>query len=86
MHTQRCPHTSYNDYKIVAANLFDGEDRRVSDRITASALYGDHAGHAYPPDRGGIHADAARQPRAAEVALAERSNADGHDRSVMREI
>jgi pyruvate/2-oxoglutarate dehydrogenase complex dihydrolipoamide dehydrogenase (E3) component len=28
-------HTSYNDYEIVAANLFDGENRRVSDRITA---------------------------------------------------
>lgn len=70
MHTQRCPHTSYNDYKIAAANLFDGEDRRVSDRITASALYGDHAGHAYPPDRGGIHADAARQPRAADAERA----------------
>ena len=32
-------HTSYNDYEIVAANLLDGEHRRVSDRITAYALY-----------------------------------------------
>ena len=32
-------HTSYNDYEIVAANLFDGERRRVSDRIEAYALY-----------------------------------------------
>jgi pyruvate/2-oxoglutarate dehydrogenase complex dihydrolipoamide dehydrogenase (E3) component len=32
-------HTSYNDYEIVAANLLDGEQRRVSDRITAYALY-----------------------------------------------
>jgi pyruvate/2-oxoglutarate dehydrogenase complex dihydrolipoamide dehydrogenase (E3) component len=38
-------HTSYNDYEIVAANLLDGdrngEPRRVSDRITAYALYMD---------------------------------------------
>ena len=32
-------HTSYNDYEIVAANLFDNDPRRVSDRILAYALY-----------------------------------------------
>jgi pyruvate/2-oxoglutarate dehydrogenase complex dihydrolipoamide dehydrogenase (E3) component len=32
-------HTSWNDYEIVAANLFDGDSRRVSDRIPAYALY-----------------------------------------------
>ena len=32
-------HTSYNDYEIVTANLLDGDRRRVSDRITAYALY-----------------------------------------------
>ena len=32
-------HTSYNDFEIVAANLLDGDPRRVSDRITAYALY-----------------------------------------------
>jgi pyruvate/2-oxoglutarate dehydrogenase complex dihydrolipoamide dehydrogenase (E3) component len=32
-------HTSYNDYEIAAANLFDNDPRRVSDRITAYALY-----------------------------------------------
>ena len=35
-------HTSWNDYEIVAANLanlFDGESRRVNDRIPAYALY-----------------------------------------------
>ncbi len=32
-------HTSYNDYEIVAANLLDGEDRKVSDRITAYNIY-----------------------------------------------
>ncbi len=32
-------HTSYNDYEIVAANLLDGGDRKVSDRITAYNIY-----------------------------------------------
>jgi pyruvate/2-oxoglutarate dehydrogenase complex dihydrolipoamide dehydrogenase (E3) component len=32
-------HTSYNDYEIVAANLFDDEQRRVSDRIQTYALF-----------------------------------------------
>jgi pyruvate/2-oxoglutarate dehydrogenase complex dihydrolipoamide dehydrogenase (E3) component len=32
-------HTSYNDFEIVAANLLDKDTRRVSDRITAYALY-----------------------------------------------
>ncbi len=32
-------HTSYNDYEIVAANLFDDDPRRVSDRITCYGLY-----------------------------------------------
>ncbi|MGA2115060.1 MAG: FAD-containing oxidoreductase [Bryobacteraceae bacterium] len=32
-------HTSYNDFEIVAANLLDQDPRRVSDRITAYALY-----------------------------------------------
>ncbi len=34
-------HTSYNDFEIVAANLLDGGARRVSDRVTAYALYTD---------------------------------------------
>jgi pyruvate/2-oxoglutarate dehydrogenase complex dihydrolipoamide dehydrogenase (E3) component len=34
-------HTSYNDYEIVAANLFDGEQRRVSERIPVYALFTD---------------------------------------------
>jgi pyruvate/2-oxoglutarate dehydrogenase complex dihydrolipoamide dehydrogenase (E3) component len=32
-------HTSYNDGEIVAANLLDNDQRRVSDRIPAYALY-----------------------------------------------
>ena len=34
-------HTSYNDFEIVAANLLGGGTRRVSDRISAYALYTD---------------------------------------------
>jgi pyruvate/2-oxoglutarate dehydrogenase complex dihydrolipoamide dehydrogenase (E3) component len=32
-------HTAYNDFEIVAANLFDGENRKVSDRLLGYALY-----------------------------------------------
>lgn len=32
-------HTSYNDFEIVAANLLDNDQRRVTDRVTAYALY-----------------------------------------------
>jgi pyruvate/2-oxoglutarate dehydrogenase complex dihydrolipoamide dehydrogenase (E3) component len=32
-------HTAYNDFEIVAANLLDDDARKVSDRITAYALY-----------------------------------------------
>ena len=32
------PH-HYNDYEIVSQNLLDGADRKVSDRLTAYALY-----------------------------------------------
>jgi len=34
-------HTSYNDYEIVAANLFDNDTRRISDRIQTYALFTD---------------------------------------------
>lgn len=32
-------HTAYNDFEIVAANLLDGQDRKVSERILGYALY-----------------------------------------------
>ncbi|RCS28794.1 FAD-containing oxidoreductase [Rhodanobacter denitrificans] len=32
-------HTSYNDFEIVAANLLDGEHRRLSERVSGYALY-----------------------------------------------
>lgn len=34
-------HTAYNDFEIVAANLLDGQSRRVSDRVFTYALYVD---------------------------------------------
>jgi pyruvate/2-oxoglutarate dehydrogenase complex dihydrolipoamide dehydrogenase (E3) component len=34
-------HTSYNDYEIVAANLLDGDARRVSDRVLIYGLFVD---------------------------------------------
>ncbi|MDZ7755550.1 FAD-containing oxidoreductase [Rhodohalobacter sp.] len=34
-------HTAYNDFEIVAANLFDNDSRKVSDRILNYALYTD---------------------------------------------
>lgn len=32
-------HTSYNDYEILAANMFDNDPRRVSDRIPTYSLF-----------------------------------------------
>lgn len=32
-------HTAYNDFEIVAANLLDGDDRRVTQRLPGYALY-----------------------------------------------
>ncbi len=34
-------HTSYNDFEIVAANLLDGDPRKVTDRIETYALFVD---------------------------------------------
>jgi pyruvate/2-oxoglutarate dehydrogenase complex dihydrolipoamide dehydrogenase (E3) component len=34
-------HTSYNDFEIVAANLLDGDHRRLTDRVPCYALYVD---------------------------------------------
>jgi pyruvate/2-oxoglutarate dehydrogenase complex dihydrolipoamide dehydrogenase (E3) component len=48
-------HTAYNDFEIVAANLLDGEARRVSERVPAYALYIDP-----PLGRVGLSETAAR--------------------------
>jgi pyruvate/2-oxoglutarate dehydrogenase complex dihydrolipoamide dehydrogenase (E3) component len=49
-------HTSYNDFEIVAANLLDGDPRKVSDRITTYALYIDP-----PLGRAGLTVDQVRK-------------------------
>jgi pyruvate/2-oxoglutarate dehydrogenase complex dihydrolipoamide dehydrogenase (E3) component len=49
-------HTSYNDYEILAANLFDGAHRRVSDRIATYGLFIDP-----PLGRAGMTEREARQ-------------------------
>ncbi|EIL98178.1 mercuric reductase [Rhodanobacter thiooxydans] len=49
-------HTSYNDFEIVAANLLDGEHRRLSERVSGYALYIDP-----PLGRVGIGEAAARK-------------------------
>ena len=49
-------HTSYNDFEIVAANLLDGDPRRISDRVQTYALYIDP-----PLGRAGLTVDQVRQ-------------------------
>ncbi|BDB24190.1 mercuric reductase [Cupriavidus sp. TA19] len=49
-------HTSYHDYEIVAANLLDKDPRKLSDRITAYALFTDP-----PLGRAGMTETEARQ-------------------------
>ena len=49
-------HTSYNDYEIVAANLFDNDRRRISDRIMTYALFIDP-----PLGRAGMNEQEAKQ-------------------------
>jgi pyruvate/2-oxoglutarate dehydrogenase complex dihydrolipoamide dehydrogenase (E3) component len=49
-------HTSWNDYEIVAANLFDNDPRRIADRIPCYALFIDP-----PLGRVGMNEEEARQ-------------------------
>src|SRR3954453_22627861 len=49
-------HTAYNDYEVVAANLFDNDRRRISDRIMTYALFIDP-----PLGRAGMTEAEARQ-------------------------
>ena len=54
-------HTAYNDFEIVAANLLDGEQRRVSDRIMRlRALHRSAAGPRRHDRDAGARARAAR--------------------------
>jgi pyruvate/2-oxoglutarate dehydrogenase complex dihydrolipoamide dehydrogenase (E3) component len=49
-------HTSWNDYEIVAANLFDNDKRRISDRIPCYALFIDP-----PLGRAGMNEEEAKK-------------------------
>lgn len=49
-------HTSWNDYEIVAANLFDNDARKISDRIPCYALFIDP-----PLGRAGMNEDEAKK-------------------------
>ena len=59
-------HTSYNDFEIVAANLLDSDPRRVSDRMSAYALFTDP-----PLARIGVSIKEARQ-RGGQILIGER--------------
>jgi len=49
-------HTSWNDYEIVAANLFDNDPRKISDRVPCYALFIDP-----PLGRAGMNEDEAKK-------------------------
>ena len=49
-------HTAYNDYEIIAENLFEGKNRKVTDRILTYGLFTDP-----PLGRAGMTLDQARQ-------------------------
>ena len=49
-------HTAYNDHEIVVANLFDGDARRISDRVPCYALFIDP-----PLGRMGLNEEQVRQ-------------------------
>jgi len=75
-------HTSYNDYQILVANMFDGEKRRVSDRITAYGLFVDRPlGRVGMTERevrqSGRPALMAKMPMARVGRARERSETDG---------
>jgi pyruvate/2-oxoglutarate dehydrogenase complex dihydrolipoamide dehydrogenase (E3) component len=70
-------HTAYNDYEIVAANLLDGEHRRVSDRIASYALFID-------PPLGRIGMTAAEAKAACKRPLAGRREMKDVKRAVLK--
>jgi pyruvate/2-oxoglutarate dehydrogenase complex dihydrolipoamide dehydrogenase (E3) component len=75
-------HTSYNDFEIIAANLFEGEERRVEDRITTYGLFIDpplgRAGMAEKEvRRQGIKALVAKMPMEDVGRAYERSETQG---------
>jgi pyruvate/2-oxoglutarate dehydrogenase complex dihydrolipoamide dehydrogenase (E3) component len=75
-------HTSYNDFEIIAANLLDGEERRVEDRIPTYGLFIDPPlGRAGMTEqevrRKGIRALVAKMPMADVGRAYERSETKG---------
>jgi pyruvate/2-oxoglutarate dehydrogenase complex dihydrolipoamide dehydrogenase (E3) component len=75
-------HTSYNDYEILAANLLDGDDRKVSDRFTTYAAFTDppfaRVGASESELRAaGRKALVARLPMTGVARARERSETDG---------
>jgi pyruvate/2-oxoglutarate dehydrogenase complex dihydrolipoamide dehydrogenase (E3) component len=75
-------HTSYNDFEIIAANLFEGDERRVEDRIPTYGLFIDpplgRAGMSEKEVRAkGIKALVARMPMEDVGRAYERSETNG---------
>jgi pyruvate/2-oxoglutarate dehydrogenase complex dihydrolipoamide dehydrogenase (E3) component len=70
-------HTAYNDYEIVAANLLDGENRRVSERIASYALFID-------PPLGRIGMTAAEAKKAVGRVLVGRREMKAVKRAVLK--
>jgi pyruvate/2-oxoglutarate dehydrogenase complex dihydrolipoamide dehydrogenase (E3) component len=75
-------HTSFNDYQILVANMFEGETRRVSDRIPAYGLFVDPPlGRVGMTERevrqSGRHALMATMPMTRVGRARERSETDG---------
>jgi pyruvate/2-oxoglutarate dehydrogenase complex dihydrolipoamide dehydrogenase (E3) component len=75
-------HTSYNDFEIVAANLLDGDKRRVSDRIPCYGLFVDPPlGRVGMTDRevraAGINALTAKLPMTSVGRARQRGETDG---------
>jgi pyruvate/2-oxoglutarate dehydrogenase complex dihydrolipoamide dehydrogenase (E3) component len=75
-------HTSYNDYEILAANLLEGDDRKVSDRCTSYAVFIDppfaRVGASESELRAaGRKALVARLPMTGVARARERSETDG---------
>jgi pyruvate/2-oxoglutarate dehydrogenase complex dihydrolipoamide dehydrogenase (E3) component len=60
-------HTAYNDYEIVAANVLDGDNRKLSDRIDTYAIYTDP-----PLARLGLSEAAARADTSRKYLVANR--------------
>jgi pyruvate/2-oxoglutarate dehydrogenase complex dihydrolipoamide dehydrogenase (E3) component len=70
-------HTSYNDFEIVAANLLDGDPRKLSDRIPCYALFTD-------PPLGRVGMTAAEVEKSGRKSLTGKMAMSGVNRAVER--